>query len=82
MAKRCELLENQLQKNLSTDGPLAAVSAALIAKLDSPRPKSIALLESVLRDPAKNKQARAAARDALFHLRDRTEADPTAPLDR
>lgn len=82
MAKRRALLEDQLQKNLSTDGPLAAISAGLIAKFDPPRPESIALLESVLHDPSKSKQARAAARDAILHLRDRTEADPTAPLDR
>ena len=74
-------LEVVLFQNVSSDSPVAAVSAESIATLPSIRAETIAMLESVRIDPTKNRATRAAARDALLHIRDRSEpqVDPAAP---
>lgn len=80
--ERLRGLEAILQRALAGGGPTAAMSAEWLGRMSTTSAESIALLTKVVADPTTSREARIAARDALFHIRDRQspEVIPSDPL--
>lgn len=74
--------EAALVPMLSSESGQSVTAARWLARLHAPSPDAIRALSQVVKDPSRAAVDRAAARDALLHIRDRLqpEMDLLAPL--